>query len=163
VAFRFEPLTEAEAREIIRWRYPAPYDFYDLGEADPDVVLGELFNPNSPHFAISTDEDDFLGFCLAGPEAQVPGGDYLEPALDIGIGLRPDATGRGLGKLVLIEFLEFVLDAYHPDRFRATIAAFNLRSQRTFLGLDFVETSRFFANGSEWVIVTRAAVPPIPG
>ena len=100
---------------------------------------------------------------MAGPEAQVPGGDYSEPALDIGIGLRPDATGRGLGKLVLAEFLDFALDVYRPDRFRATIAAFNLRSQRTFLGLGFVETSRFFANGREWVIFTRVAVRPSPG
>jgi len=163
VTFRFEPLTETEAREIINWRYPAPYDFYDLGEADPDVVLQNLFNPNSPHFAIATDEVDFLGFCVAGPEAQVPGGDYSEPALDIGIGLRPEETGRGLGKLVLTEFLASLLATYPPNRFRATIADFNLRSQRTFLGLGFLETSRFLANGSEWVILTRAAERPSPG
>jgi RimJ/RimL family protein N-acetyltransferase len=163
VIIQFEPLTEAEAREIITWRYPAPYDFYDLTEADPSIVLRDLFNPNSPHFAISTDEDEFLGFCLAGLEAQVPGGDYAEPALDIGIGLRPDATGRGLGKLVLSEFLEYALDAYHPERFRATIAAFNLRSQRTFLDLGFAESDRFLSNGSDWVILTRAAERPNPG
>jgi len=163
VAFRFKPLAESDAREIICWRYPPPYDFYDLGDADLEAVLRDLFNPNSPHFAISTDNDEFLGFCLAGPEAQVPGGDYAEPALDIGIGLRPEATGRGLGKLVLTEFLEYVLAAYHPDRFRATIAAFNLRSQRTFLRLGFAETNRFVANGSEWVIVTRAAERPSRG
>jgi RimJ/RimL family protein N-acetyltransferase len=163
VIVHIEPLTEAEAHEIFTWRYPAPYDFYDLKEADPTIVLRELFNPHSPHFAISTDDDEFLGFCVAGMEAQVPGGDYAEPALDIGIGLRPDATGRGLGKLVLTQFLDYALDIFHPDRFRATIAAFNLRSQRTFLGLGFVETSRFFANGSEWVILTRVAERPNPG
>jgi RimJ/RimL family protein N-acetyltransferase len=64
---------------------------------------------------------------------------------------------------VLTEFLDYVLDAYLPNRFRATIAAFNLRSQRTFLGLGFVETSRFVGNGSEWVILTRAAERPSPG
>jgi len=163
VAYRFEPLTEAEAHKIINWHYPAPYDFYDLGEADPKVVLGELFNPNSPHFSITTDDGDVLGFCAVGPEAQVPGGDYSESALDIGIGLRPEATGQGLGKLVLTEFLAYVLAVYHPSRFRATIAAFNLRSQRTFLGLGFVESGRFFANGTEWVVVTRAAERPSSG
>ena len=163
MAFQIRPLTQAEAREIINWRYPAPYDFYDLAVANPAVVLRDLFNSNSPHFAFATDDDDFLGFCVAGPAAQVPGGDYAETALDIGIGLRPSETGRGLGKLVLTEFLDYALNAYHPDRFRATIAAFNLRSQRTFLSLGFVETSRFFANGSEWVILTRAAERPSPG
>ena len=163
MAFRFEPLTKAEAHKIISWRYPAPYDFYDLGEADPNVVLREMFNPNSPHFSVTTDNGDFLGFCAAGPEAQVPGGDYSYPALDIGIGLRPGDTGKGFGKLVLTEFLAYALAAFRPDRFRATIAAFNLRSQRTFFGLGFVESGRFFANGNEWVIVTRAAVRRSPG
>jgi len=163
VAFRFEPLTEAEAHKIINWRYPAPYDFYDLGEADPKVVLGELFNSNSPHFSITTDDGDVLGFCAVGPEAQVPGGNYSDPALDIGIGLRPEATGQGLGKLVLTEFLAYANADYRPDRFRATIAAFNLRSQRTFLGLGFVESGRFFANGAQWVVVTRAALQPSSG
>jgi [ribosomal protein S18]-alanine N-acetyltransferase len=163
VAFRIEPLTESDAREIFGWRYPPPYDFYDLGDADHEAVLRNLFNPNSPHFAISTNEDGFLGFCVAGSEAQVPGGNYGEPALDIGIGLRPNVTGRGLGKQVLTEFLNFALAAYQPDRFRATIAAFNLRSQRTFRGLGFVEASRFVANGSEWVILTHAVERPNPG
>jgi hypothetical protein len=37
-----------------------------------------------------------IGFCCFGPDAQLRGGDYHEPALDVGLGLRPDLVGKGL-------------------------------------------------------------------
>ena len=157
------PITEAQAREVLGWRYPPPYDFYDLANADPEPILRGMLGLTSPHYAITSDRGEFVGFCSVGPEGQVPGGDYSKDALDIGIGLRPGSTGRGFGKLVLQQFLGFATTTYQPDRFRATIAAFNLRSQRTFLGLGFAQTGQFQALGTDWVILTRAAERPIPG
>lgn len=157
------PLTVQQARAIVEWRYPPPYDFYDLGDGDTAELIAGMLNSTSPHYAILSDRGDFIGFCSVGSDGQVPGGDYSADALDIGIGLRPESTGRGLGKLVLRQFLGFTSETYHPHRFRATIASFNLRSQRAFLGLGFVQTGAFTALGTDWIIFTRAAAPPIPG
>ena len=92
----------------------------------------------------------------------MPGGDYSAPALDIGIGLRPDQTGQGLGRIVLARFFEHLLDlGYPPAPLRATIAAFNLRSQRTFLHLGFQETARFQTGTThpplEWIVMVKPA------
>lgn len=43
-------------------------------------------------------KDELVGFFSFGAEAQVPGGDYDNAkALDIGLGMRPDLTGKSLG------------------------------------------------------------------
>ena len=33
------PITEEQARDVLGWRYPPPYDFYDLANADPEPML----------------------------------------------------------------------------------------------------------------------------
>ncbi len=59
------------------------------------------------------------------------GGVYEDPsALDVGIGLRPDLTGRGMGTSVLEAILAFAQERHAPTGFRATVAAFNERSLR---------------------------------
>jgi RimJ/RimL family protein N-acetyltransferase len=152
----FAPLTHADAAELMRWRYPAPYDFYNMADEDPDGFLGSA----SPHWSVRDDTGEMIGFIGIGVECTVPGGDYSQPATDIGIGMRPDQTGRGFGKQVIAQFIDdIVIPDLHPPLLRATIAAFNQRSLRTFLGLGFQESARFLttinAQPFEWVVVTR--------
>jgi RimJ/RimL family protein N-acetyltransferase len=87
-----------------------------------------------------------VGYCCFGEDAQVPGGDYHqgEPGiLDIGIGLKPDLTGKGLGFDFVKEILEFAVRSYQPDEFRVTVAAFNQRSLNLFIRLGFRKTYSF--------------------
>lgn len=55
------PLTEADARDIISWRYEGPYAVYNLpdpaqgGEFD---ALAEMLDARSPHFAVRDAERD---------------------------------------------------------------------------------------------------------
>lgn len=156
---RFTPVTEAHAREVLTWRYDPPYDFYnppaELSTADLEAMLSSA----SPHFAVLDDDGGLIGFIGIGREAQVPGGDYSSEAIDVGIGLRPDQTGRGLGRLVLARFFEHLRNIGYPATpLRATIAAFNLRSRRTFHALGFEETDRFRTGPDhapmDWVILT---------
>jgi ribosomal-protein-alanine N-acetyltransferase len=157
---RFEPVTEANVREVLTWRYEPPYDFYNPPLELSDADLAAMLAPESPHFAVLDESGTLVGFIGLGREARVPGGDYSAPALDVGVGLRPDWTGRGVGHLVLTRFFAH-LDAlgYPPAPLRATIAAFNLRSQRTFLRLGFRETAHFQSGTAsdpmDWVIMVR--------
>lgn len=164
---RFTPVTEAHAREALTWRYEPPYDFYnppaELSEADLAAMLSEA----SPHFAVLDDAGALIGFIGVGEEARVPGGDYTADALDVGIGLRPDQTGHGLGRMVLARFFEHLVElGYAPTPLRATIASFNLRSRRTFHHLGFQEIDRFHtgpeATPIEWVILVKPAKPGPP-
>ena len=152
----FHPIQQADALQILRWIYPAPYDFYNMSSDSTE----SFFNPESPHFSVTDDRDELIGFLSIGVESRVPGGDYSQPAVDIGIGLRPDQTGRGLGRTVIQQFIEEVIvPGEYPPLLRATIAAFNQRSLKTFLSLGFEETGTFTTRVGDrdidWIIVTR--------
>jgi RimJ/RimL family protein N-acetyltransferase len=126
VKLRFRPLGEDDAQAIVDWRYEDPYSIYDAG---PDEVAGMLA-PENRYYAIAREDDPLIGFCCFGPDARVRGGSYDDEALDIGVGLRPDLTGGGMGAAFIESVLDFGRQEFAPAGFRATVAAFNKRSLR---------------------------------
>lgn len=94
------PMTGAHAAEVVTWRYAAPYDCYDMTDADPAF----LASPYSQFYAL-VDDEGLLGFRSFGEDGQVPGGTYDSSALDTGGGLRPDLVGRGFGYTAMGERL----------------------------------------------------------
>jgi RimJ/RimL family protein N-acetyltransferase len=118
-------MTAAYAADIVTWRYPPPYDCYDMTNVDP----GFLASPDSGVFAL-TDGTGLIGFRSFGPDGQVPGGMYDDSALDTGGGLRPDLTGQGRGREAIQTGLDFGQREFAPAAFRVTVATFNLRAQR---------------------------------
>jgi ribosomal-protein-alanine N-acetyltransferase len=87
------PLTPEHAIDLCTWRYPPPYDCYDLTDAQPDALLA---HETGMHALL--DGDRLVGFRSFGPDGQVPGWEYDESALDTGGGLRPELVGQGLGR-----------------------------------------------------------------
>ncbi len=93
----FQPMDEAGTRAILKWRYDAPYDIYNI---DPDNVEKEMqvfLDPQNAYHTVTDEHSDLVAYCCFGPDGQVPGGDYSAAALDIGLGVRPDLTGQGRG------------------------------------------------------------------
>jgi len=143
----FQPMTFAYAQAIAGWRYPPPYEVYNLGHQDVPLLM----DMNRRYYAAVLQED-LIGLCCFGLEARVPGGLYLpgEPeVLDVGLGLRPDMTGQGLGAPYTARVLLYGQTLHAPHAFRATIAAFNRRSQRVFESLGFRTTRFFVREGGE--------------
>ncbi len=141
--YAISPLTRENAGRIISWRYPAPYDLYDL---TPESLEG-LLEPAYRYHQVLDPKDKLVGFCCFGGDARVPGGNYsqLDPeVLDIGIGLKPELTGQGRGRNFVSAVLEYGASTYQPEKFRAAIAGFNLRSLKTFQNLGFVITNHFW-------------------
>jgi ribosomal-protein-alanine N-acetyltransferase len=102
--FRFEPMSQRQARAIAAWRYDPPYDFYDA-VADPED-LAELLDPvqrESRYFAVLGDPGGLVGFFMFKHQ-----GDTVE----VGLGLRPDLTGSGRGLSFLLAGLEFAREQY---------------------------------------------------
>jgi [ribosomal protein S18]-alanine N-acetyltransferase len=147
-------MTAPFAADITSWRYPPPYDCYDLTDLDPAV----LTDPASGFFAL-VDDSALIGFRSFGADGQVPGGSYDSSALDTGGGLRPDLTGQGLGRLAISTGLAFGRDRFAPAAFRVTVAEFNIRALRVLAALGFTETTRFLAttNGASYKILVRPA------
>lgn len=140
--YTISPLTEENAREITTWQYDPPYDLYDLGPKD---LVGFL-NPDYRYHQVLDLDGTLIGYCCFGMDAQVPGGEYRlnEPeVLDIGVGLKPELTGRGMGTIFVRVILDYGQATYNPKVFRATIASFNQRSLKTFQKLGFVSQGSF--------------------
>jgi hypothetical protein len=87
--FVIRPMTATVACAVATWRYPGEYSFYDA-DADPDD-LAELLDPaewGRCYFAADDLADHTLsGFLMV---------KLTGPVAEIGLGLRPDLTGRRL-------------------------------------------------------------------
>ncbi|MCL4831743.1 MAG: GNAT family N-acetyltransferase [Caldilineaceae bacterium] len=155
-----------DAAQIARWRYPVPYDFYDSSPTDATAELlaataAYYADPVHNYFAVDDGTGLFVGFGCFGIEAQVLGYDYTQAdALDIGLGMRPDRTGRGEGHAFLAAILSHARALHRPTLLRATIATFNQRSARTFLRAGFLPIAAFrsqTARPIDFGIYTRKA------
>ena len=145
-------MTAAFAADIVSWRYPPPYDVYDMTGADPEF----LASPASGFFALA-EGDELIGFRSFGPDGRVPGGSYDSSALDTGGGLRPDLTGKGLGREAISTGLGFGRREFAPAAFRVTVASFNERALRVVRSLGFRAARSFLAaaDGQSFEILVR--------
>jgi ribosomal-protein-alanine N-acetyltransferase len=150
--FRIVAMAPVYAEQITTWRYPPPYDCYDMTGADP----ADLMDPASGYYAL-LDDDELVGFRSFGVDGQVPGWPYDDSALDTGGGLRPELTGRGLGRSAIATGLDFGQQRFSPTAFRMTIASFNTRAMAVVKSLGFEFIGRFDAstNGRRYDVLVR--------
>jgi len=131
----FEPMTAAHAAAIAAWRYPGVYGFYDL-DRDPED-LAEFMDPGSwedVYFAVLGHDGALAGFFSFSGDAGV---------VELGLGLRPDLVGKGLGASFVSAGLQYARQAYRVEAFRLCVAAFNRRAIAVYKRLGF-ETTRSF-------------------
>jgi ribosomal-protein-alanine N-acetyltransferase len=147
-AFRFRPLEQADAEAVASWRYPEPYAFYDW-PSDPDD-LAELLDSEARrrggYHAVVSDDGELIGFVTC---AEADG------VAELGLGLRPDHTGRGLGGAFLAAALDLARERYAPTDFRLSVAAFNRRAITVYerAGFEAVRAYKHRTNGAEWDFV----------
>ena len=129
---RIEALTEEHAKEIAEWRYEFPYEWYDTA-SDPRRI--ELFaNPARRDGLRAVVDDDgkligFFNFVREGDEVRV------------GLGIRPDLTGQGLGATFIEAGLRYATEEWSPKRFRLWVAWWNERALRAYRRAGFEEVA----------------------
>ena len=142
--YRITPLEEHHARDILEWRYPTPYDFYNPPDDENGDEYVRLFlKPEFQFHAVLDDEENFVGFCSYGIDGQVPGGDYRQEALDIGVGMKPELTGQGRGPAFFRTVLDYATSNISPGRMRLTVAKFNERALRQYDHFGFIPDGEF--------------------
>jgi RimJ/RimL family protein N-acetyltransferase len=128
-----QPASPETFASIGAWRYTPPYDFYD-GDQEP------VLNPER-YFEAVDEDGSLVGFY------------YVEEkgaAVEIGLGLRPDLTGRGLGGAFFEAGLDF-LRSRHPGRpVVLNVAAFNVRAITVYERAGFRETGRHVRHFDRW-------------
>lgn len=152
--YEFELVNERYAREILSWSYGKPCSSHD---EPAEGLLAVLLAPENNYHAILKD-GELVGFFCAGPDARVPGGNYDGDALDIGLGLRPDLVGQGLGLGVVKAILRFARERFSPAAFRLTVATSNRRAIRVYERAGFEWECLFEGEGgAEFAQMVREA------
>ena len=154
-AFRFRTMTQADANAIALWHYPEPFSFYDWS-ADPND-LAELLSPALRADVYSSVEDEngeLAGFFAF--KRNAPG------TVEVGLGLHPDRTGRGLGRAFLEAGLEYARSRFEPERFVLSVATFNRRAITVYERAGFVAVRVYMhsTNGGEWEFVEMERQAP---
>ena len=144
-------MTAADAHAVAAWRYLGEYSFYDA-DADPDD-LAELLDPAEwGQRCFAADEiahhelAGFLAVTLTGREAE------------IGLGLRPDLTGHGVGESFVRACLRLASAALGAQSYTLAVAAFNRRAITVYERCGFREVERFehFTNGGLHAFIRMA-------
>jgi ribosomal-protein-alanine N-acetyltransferase len=119
-AYVFRPMNDEEAREIAGWHYEPPYDFYDTTSDAGDLEeLLDAGQREGSYFAAFDERGALVGFFQFEREGKT---------VDVGLGLRPDLTGKGLGLELVLAGLEFARRRFDPARFGLSVATFNGRA-----------------------------------
>jgi len=131
---KVEEWDERYGREVASWHYEPPYDFYDLA-SDPDDEAAMHDQARASHYrAVLADGDGRLdAFWYF---------DWPDGAVEVGIGLRPDLTGRRQGEAFLASQLAYAARNWHPATFRLFVAVWNERAIRLYARLGFREVGR---------------------
>ena len=90
--YHLEPLSERHAQEICKWRYEPPYDLYQFGSWENmqsgGLEFGDPKIREEQYFAVVDQSGELCGFAQLFP---------MEGLTRIGLGMRPDLCGRGMG------------------------------------------------------------------
>ena len=154
----YRPADEKSARGFLQWHYEPPYDIYNCPPADLEEALQYNLDPKNNVYAMFDQYEELVAYCSYGQDAQVPGGDYSEEALDIGLMVKPELTGQGLGAAFVREVIRNGVERYAPKKLRVTIAAFNKRAIRTWEKNRFQKTQTFrrrSREGMEFIVMTK--------
>jgi ribosomal-protein-alanine N-acetyltransferase len=116
----FRQMDDADANEVARWRPDPPYDLYD-STADP-ADLAELLDQErrrGVYFSVLDGENRLAGFFQF---------ERKDGTVEVGLGLGPDLTGKGLGARFVLSGLAFARARFSPQRFTLSVATFNERA-----------------------------------
>ena len=119
-------LTQANADQIARkWHYGGQYSFYDMENDLED--LEEIITPKlrgDKYYQVVDDQDELVGyFCLER---------LSEGKVEVGLGLRPDLTGRGLGLNFITEIEAFIQNNFNYRIVVLSVASFNKRAIKVY-------------------------------
>jgi RimJ/RimL family protein N-acetyltransferase len=148
-----------EAKQISKWIYEEPYSIYSMDESDSEI--NELLN--GCYFSVLNSENNLIGYYCFGEAAQVPAGNQFgvydsEDIIDIGLGIKPNLCGKGLGFNFFSNGLDFARNKLLANKFRLTVASFNKRAIKVYERAGFRKVNSFnrVSNNQEvefWVMI----------
>lgn len=141
------------AMDILNWRYDPPYDFYNNEQTAEAIneMLAESY------FSVFDDNKKLVGFFCVGSSAQVPNDTYTysNGFIDIGLGMRPEYTGKGNGTQFFAAVLGQIDTMFGKSSKRLTVAKFNDRAIRLYEKLGFSREVEFVKGSAVFIVMIK--------
>ncbi|HPJ01668.1 MAG TPA: GNAT family N-acetyltransferase [Candidatus Limiplasma sp.] len=125
------PMSGAYAKQISGWTYDSEYAVYSFSQTEE--TLAELLG--GAYYAYLDGHGTLAGFLCFGQAARIPTAEkypYAPDALDMGLGLKPELCGQGLGGALVQAGIAFAEKTFAPARLRLSVAVSNLRAVRVY-------------------------------
>jgi ribosomal-protein-alanine N-acetyltransferase len=120
ISFAIRPMSDASAQAISNWQYPKPYDFYNSTADEDDLAeLLDAGKRGDQYYEVLDTDRALVGFFQFKHEQQ---------PLEIGLGLRPDLTGRGLGLEFVRAGMAYAREHFNARALTLAVATFNTRA-----------------------------------
>ncbi|NMO97895.1 GNAT family N-acetyltransferase [Paenibacillus lemnae] len=120
------------AADICSWRYPEPYNIYGWLPWEQMVQLGVEFGDThireQQYISIVDERDRLWGFAQLFP---------MENVIRLGLGMRPDWCGHGMGKRFMTAIMEEALRRYPDQTIDLEVLSWNERAIRTYRKVGF--------------------------
>ncbi|KFN01765.1 N-acetyltransferase [Bacillus clarus] len=145
MSYTFEVMTQEQAEEIAySWHYEGDYSFYDM-EADEEDLAGFL-NPKE------RGENIFAVWCTHNMVGFFNFNKTDIHTVDIGLGMKPNMAGNGLGLDFVQAGIMFCKEKYKPRHITLAVATFNERAIKVYKKVGFEAVGTFVqeTNGSRF-------------
>lgn len=142
--YNFNKISQKEAENIAsNWHYEGEYSFYDIAADEED--LAEFLNPQErgDKYYIVKKSNEEIGFFYF---------EDKDDSVDIGLGMKPELTGRGMGLDFFKAGLDYAISKYNPKEITLSVATFNERAVKVYkkAGFESVKTFMQDTNGSRF-------------
>lgn len=179
--YQMREMTLFYANEIANWKYADEYSLYSFRQDEEtmdELMSGQYFacvkskctDASSVHresvrgglelFSGQSGKEELAGYFCFGKAAQIPVKEaeiYQDSFMDIGLGLRPDLCGRGLGEGFMRAGIAYANAVFHPPCLRLTVACFNKRAIRLYqrTGFKIVREITHKKTGRDFYLMQR--------
>jgi GNAT superfamily N-acetyltransferase len=134
--YQIERMSFPYANEISGWAYPDEYAVYSF--VNDEDAINELLS--GEYYACLDSARNLTGYFCFGRSARIPtaeNGVYGLGMLDMGLGLKPDLCGKGLGYAFMKAGMEYANANLKAKVLRLTVAGFNKRAMNLYRKLGF--------------------------
>lgn len=130
--FNFSKMSQEQAERVSKWHYEGEYSFYDFENDEED--LEELLSPHGDNYYMVEKGNEEVGFfCF----------ETKNDSVEIGLGMKPELTGRGMGLNFFKAGLNFAISKYNPQEITLSVATFNKRAIKVYEKAGFVSANTF--------------------
>ncbi|MBV6625951.1 MAG: GNAT family N-acetyltransferase [Rivularia sp. (in: Bacteria)] len=136
-------MNEESARIILSWRYDVSLDFYNPNPSDIEETVEDFLNPENSYYSIFNNRNELVAYFCFGADALVKGGNYDVEALDVGFGLNPNLSRRGITFRIINAVYDFAKSHFSTALFRVTVAEFNQQAIRLYKKAGFKQVEKF--------------------